>query len=313
LDVAQGWLEVLRAAGCIMADLAKRCTVVSTAPVGCGRSSRVVRATLAAPEPRKQTSDAVLKIAQRECEATLVNELQKLSYLSRQGQDMQQHLVASHGLHELTVDGSIGLALVLDYVANGDLEEHVQRGGMPEVDARPVVKQILSALELIHAYGVVHLDVKPGNILCERTDRELRVRLCDFGLAMFLDDADLVPRGCGTPGFIAPELLATGPALTNKADCFSLGVTVFWMVTGTSPFGAAESQREALELSRRGFSAEGASLSSQLQDLLSSLGRADRRTRLAAHEALAHPWFTVPHAPPTPKARAAHPISRRFQ
>jgi serine/threonine protein kinase len=272
----------------------------------------MVQATWNPRAPSERADEVVLKIARRGFEMMIVNELQKLNYLSRQGELMQQFLVASQGMFEVKVEGEHGLALVLDHTLGGTFEDRIPAGGIPEVDARPAFQHLFSALELLHAYGVVHCDIKPTSIFCDKNDDGLlTARLGNFGVSMFLDDAELVDSACGTPGFIAPELLLPSPKLTAKADCFSLGATLLWVVTGSYPFGT-DGSRSTLDLNQRGFSADGTDLSAELQDLLNRLGGTDPRTRLSASAALAHPWFKVPQAPARPKATPAHPLSRRF-
>jgi serine/threonine protein kinase len=264
--------------------------------------------------PSKQTEEVVVKIARSDYEGLLINEVQILRYLSGQGEPMQKYLVGSRGLYELRVDGKEALALALDYVADGDLLAHVPSAGMPEVEARPIFRQVLSAMELIHGYGVVHHDIKPSNILCERREEGLVVRLADFGVAAFLDDVGHYAEeyASGTPGFIAPELLRRSAMLSTKADCFSLGVSLYWAVTGMYPFGTDHS-RETFELNLRGFTAMGAELSAELQDLLTSFGVPDPRKRLSARGALAHSWFKLPLRPAHTNAKTGHPWLKRFR
>jgi serine/threonine protein kinase len=291
-----------------MANLATRCTIVSKTPVGYGPHSSFVRATMSAQAGAEHADEVVLKIARPDHEIKLVNELQKLNYLSRQGDVMQKYLVASHGMFELKVDGALGLALVLDHVPGGTLEEHIPSSGIPEVDARPAFQGLFSALELLHAYGVVHMDIHPSSIFCEKKDDGLlNTRLGNFGAAMFLDDAELLVERRGAAGFTAPELLLPSPTLTAKADCFSLGVTLFWAVTGTQ----LDESKEALN--RRGLGDEGTDLSPELEDLLIRLGGADPRRRLSACAALEQPWFKVPQRPARPNATCANPRSKRFR
>jgi serine/threonine protein kinase len=171
---------------------------------------------------------------------------------------------------------------------------------MAEAAARGVFRQLFAAAAGLADAGMTHRDIKPENILCEpRADGGLEARLIDFGLAAFLDDGEQMGRRCGTPGFIAPEilgLLGAEPAATLKSDCFSLGATLYFAVTGSRLFGSSEDSRETLRRNLQGFSGELSGASAELADLLTRLGRADPNERLSATEALAHPWFQE-HAP----------------
>jgi serine/threonine protein kinase len=123
-------------------------------------------------------------------------------------------------------------------------------------------------------------------------DGSVQARLIDFALAAFFDDEKEITRRCGTPGFIAPEILSESPKATRKSDCFSLGATLFFAVTGEYLCGKdCHDKGASLSRNRLGFHVEGLGFSAQLEDLLCGLGKADPAERLSASEALAHPWF----------------------
>lgn len=114
----------------------------------------------------------------------------------------------------------------LDHVGRLELKELIRIG-----------YQVASGLDAAHAKGIVHRDIKPGNILLESSSQ--RVRLTDFGLARVTTDDTLTQTGLlvGTPGYIAPEV-ASGDEADHRADLFSLGCLLYVMATGTLPFQA---------------------------------------------------------------------------
>ncbi|WP_157260634.1 serine/threonine-protein kinase, partial [Patulibacter minatonensis] len=124
------------------------------------------------------------------------------------------------------------LWLAMRFVDGPDLRVLLRRTGRLEPEqAVEVVEQIAAALDAAHAAGLVHRDVKPGNVLIEDgPGRDLHVELADFGLAR----AQGIDVAEGTPGYAAPEQLAgeeAGPA----ADVFGLGCVLFELLTGTPP------------------------------------------------------------------------------
>jgi serine/threonine-protein kinase len=110
------------------------------------------------------------------------------------------------------------------------LAEHGRLGGD---EAVAVTTAVLAALGAAHAAGIVHRDVKPGNILLGRTG----VKLADFGIAKRLGDADLTGAGqfVGTPKYLAPEQ-AMGEPATPASDLYSAGVVLYEMLAGRPPY-----------------------------------------------------------------------------
>jgi WD40 repeat protein/serine/threonine protein kinase len=143
------------------------------------------------------------------------------------------HVVAIYDVCEAPVP-----YLVMEYVPGGTLQERIARDGPLSVPSvLTIAFQAASALAAAHACGLVHRDVKPGNILLENdTDR---VRLGDFGLARTTDDASLTQTGmiAGTPLYMSPEQ-AEGHQIDYRSDLFSLGSVLYAACTGEPPFRA---------------------------------------------------------------------------
>ena len=132
------------------------------------------------------------------------------------------------------VDG-IGY-LAMRYVAGKSLDDRIQaRGPLPIEDTTRIVAEIASALDALHAAGLVHRDVKPSNILL---DDERGALLTDFGLAKRRDYSMLTAPGqmLGTLDYIAPEMLR-GEEPGPSADLYALGCVVFECLAGEPPFG----------------------------------------------------------------------------
>ncbi|MCW2867423.1 MAG: protein kinase, partial [Marmoricola sp.] len=125
--------------------------------------------------------------------------------------------------------------LVMEYVDGETLAQLVrERGHLSPDDAAPLVEQVADALVAAHASGIVHRDVKPSNVL---VDRSGRAKLTDFGIARIATDAALTQTGMvtGSPAYLAPEV-ATGGRGEEPSDVWSLGATLFHLLAGRPPY-----------------------------------------------------------------------------
>ncbi|MGZ0166585.1 MAG: protein kinase domain-containing protein [Planctomycetales bacterium] len=127
--------------------------------------------------------------------------------------------------------------LVMEYVSGQSLKEYVtEKGKLPHIEVFQLASQIAQGLAAAHAQGVIHRDVKPGNVMLH--DGGTRVRLADFGLARItFDNSELTSHGqyVGTPAYMPPEQLRGGK-VDARADLFSLGCVIYYMLVGYSPF-----------------------------------------------------------------------------
>ena len=122
--------------------------------------------------------------------------------------------------------------IAMEYVQGTDLKEVLRPGQPLPVDfVLEVADQVAAALDYAHARGVVHRDIKPGNILITANER---VKLTDFGIASAPTLSEPTAR-LGTPHYVAPEQLR-GEAVDGRADVFALGVVLYEMLTGKRPF-----------------------------------------------------------------------------
>jgi serine/threonine protein kinase len=126
--------------------------------------------------------------------------------------------------------------LVMEYVDGTDLARLIrEHGRLSEDVVAPLLKQAADALVAAHAAGIVHRDVKPSNILVDRTGQ---VKLTDFGIARLAGDPTLTQTGLvtGSPAYLAPEV-ASGHRGDASADVWSLGATTFHALSGRPPYG----------------------------------------------------------------------------
>ncbi len=126
--------------------------------------------------------------------------------------------------------------IVMQYVEGSDLKEIIQQQGrLPVEQAVLVTEQLLKALAVAHARGIIHRDVKPQNILIRASDGA--VKLTDFGVAYARDGADITAAGgtIGTANYMAPEQ-ASGQPIGPATDLYAAGVVLFEMLSGKLPF-----------------------------------------------------------------------------
>ncbi len=130
------------------------------------------------------------------------------------------------------------LFMVMDWIDGEDLRVRLQRGPLSIAETLEVGCRVAGALEAIHAAGLVHRDLKPGNLRLQdgRTDG---VRVVDFGVVRLQGDATrLTSAGflIGTPGYSAPEQVRGDEAIDGRADVFALGAVLYACLTGRKPF-----------------------------------------------------------------------------
>jgi serine/threonine protein kinase len=187
-----------------------------------------------------------------------------------------------------------------------------RRKRLGEPEARFYTRQITDALMYMHRRRVIHRDLKLGNVFVNN----MQVKLGDFGLAAKLShDGERKRTVCGTPNYIAPEILAGGEAgHSYEVDAWSLGVLVYTLVVGTPPFEThdVKATYERIRNNTWGFPSQAeCPLSSAVKDIVRRMLNPDPSQRLTLAEVAKHEWFTE-NATPTrlPESALTEPISR---
>jgi serine/threonine protein kinase len=144
--------------------------------------------------------------------------------------------------HAITVFGVIDEQdrpwIIMEYLPSTSLADKLREGTMEVDEVIRLAIQLCSALAAAHRAGIVHRDVKPGNVLLGEDDT---VKITDFGISRAIGDVTLTATGeiSGTPAFLAPEV-ARGEDATFASDVFSLGATLYTALEGVTPYGTAE-------------------------------------------------------------------------
>ncbi|KAK5130319.1 hypothetical protein LTR08_002205 [Meristemomyces frigidus] len=131
------------------------------------------------------------------------------------------------------------LYLIMEYVDGGELFHYVdERKGLSEDETVYIFRQIVSALLYCHRMLICHRDLKPENILLNQ--RDLTVKLIDFGMAALQPEGRLLSTPCGSPHYAAPEVVSSKPYDGTQADVWSCGVILYVMLTGTTPYNYSQ-------------------------------------------------------------------------
>ncbi|KAM6097482.1 ribosomal protein S6 kinase alpha-3 isoform 2-T2 [Chlamydotis macqueenii] len=189
--------------------------------------------------------------------------------------------------------------VVTELMKGGELLDKILRQKFfSEREASAVLFTITKTVEYLHTQGVVHRDLKPSNILyVDESGNPESIRICDFGFAKQLRaENGLLMTPCYTANFVAPEVLKR-QGYDAACDIWSLGVLLYTMLTGYTPFANGPDDTPEEILARIGsgkFSLSGGywnTVSDTAKDLVSKMLHVDPHQRLTAAQVLSHPWI----------------------
>jgi len=125
--------------------------------------------------------------------------------------------------------------IIIEYMKGKELLKRIQKKkNLSEVTIMKIVYNLLQGLKDLHDKGIMHRDLKLENILLRSKHSLVDVCIVDFGLATFVDEKEYLFRRCGTPGFVAPEIiiLRENERYNEKCDIFSVGVIFYFLLKG---------------------------------------------------------------------------------
>lgn len=202
--------------------------------------------------------------------------------------------------------------LVLEKVNNGELFQRiVNKLKLGQNETRAIYKQLLSGLRYLHERNIIHRDIKPENILLDVTPRtsptqtqtgpwdadeiDLRVKIADFGLAKFIGELKFTNTLCGTPAYVAPEVLKNDRNYSTKVDIWLAGVLLYVCLCGFPPFsdelGPPNMREQILQGKYAFYSPYWDQISDSALDLISNLLIVDANERFDINETCLHFWF----------------------
>ncbi|XP_009273282.1 PREDICTED: serine/threonine-protein kinase 17A [Aptenodytes forsteri] len=198
-------------------------------------------------------------------------------------------------LHEV-YETATEMILVLEYAAGGEIFDQCvaeREEAFKEKDVKRLMKQILEGVSFLHRNNVVHLDLKPQNILLTSKSPLGDIKIVDFGLSRIMKSSEELREIMGTPEYVAPEILSYDP-ISTATDMWSIGVLAYVMLTGISPFLGDDKQETFLNISQMNISYSGEDfdlISESAVDFIKTLLVKKPEDRATAEECLQHPWL----------------------
>ena len=243
---------------------------------------------------------AIKKIRKSSFSSLLSKELKEISILSGL---IHENIVRMHDFLETPSD----IFLVLEFCNMGDLNEFLNKFHKLSEDCiRYIFKQIGMAITFLHRLKIIHRDLKPQNILLNSNDsfsfvspisslipdKKIIAKIGDFGFARVLTDTTMATTLCGSPLYMAPEILL-GKNYDSKVDMWSIGTIIYQCFTGFAPFIAKTPQllRRQYETDQKLQPKLPPEASPDLNSLFLSLLKKDPRLRLGYSEFCSHPFF----------------------
>ena len=215
-----------------------------------------------------------------------------------------------------TIDarGAPTLDLVMEYVSGGDMYDYLRtrkrklklngkaakgvgwfpfwrRGaGLDEPDARRYFQQLVSAIDFMHARGVVHRDLKLENVLLDASKRY--IKLADFGLSAYVEDgaSTRLVTPCGSPHYAAPEVIVGMPYLGPPTDVWSCGVILYALLTGKLPFVETDMKKQFRKI-KDGTYTIPSYLSLEARNMIEKMMTVRVHRRLTVETVQQHLWF----------------------
>ncbi|KAH3757910.1 protein serine/threonine kinase [Pelomyxa schiedti] len=247
--------------------------------LGRGTFSVVVRAT----DKFTGESVAVKILNKTDCYAKLEKELQLLRAMSH------PYIIKFICSYESTTK----LFVVLELARGGELFNRiVERNCYTERDAAEVIRKVTEAVRFLHLNNVIHRDLKPENLLLRTLESDTDVCIADFGLARIIPESVMVTTACGSPAYVAPEVLE-GQGYGPLADMWSIGVISYILLCGYPPFysDTLPDLLEKIQTCEYGMNEEDwRYISDEAKDFVTGL-LVPCESRMTAQQALIHPWL----------------------
>ena len=180
--------------------------------------------------------------------------------------------------------------LILEYCAGGDLAHRIKKGKIPEEIARDYMKQLAEVLQYLQNKNIIHRDLKPQNILL--TADQKTVKVTDFNFARELYENDLAETLCGSPLYMAPEIIEKNQ-YTVKTDLWSVGMILYEMVYGNTPYYDANNMVDLIHKINNRPIKYSDIISLECNQLIRGLLQKDPNKRFSWTDFFSHSWLNT--------------------
>ncbi|KAM6986598.1 striated muscle preferentially expressed protein kinase [Aplochiton taeniatus] len=232
------------------------------------------------------------KVGKMECAAKFISARAKRKASALREMNLMSRLDHERILYFRDAFEKKNAVVIISELCNEELPERlIKKSTLMESDVRSCMRQLLEGLDYLHHQNIIHLDMKPDNILMADPQGD-HIRICDFGNALEITPDEAQYCKYGTPEFVAPEIVNQTP-VSKATDIWSVGVISYLCLTGVSPFAGENDRSSVLNIRNYNVAFDEsmfANLSREAKGFIIKLLVADR-LRPDTQECLRHPWF----------------------
>ena len=180
------------------------------------------------------------------------------------------------------------MLIIMEYISGGNLQNFVKkRRKLCEKTAKILFRQIIQGIRYIHSRGIVHRDIKLENILLDLNNI---IKICDFGVGKLIKPNTILKDQCGTPVYMAPEILKRNGYKGFPVEVWSAGVALYIMLSGTLPFNKDKDHDLEYSILNNNIK-EIKDISDEGNNLLKNILEKDPNKRYTCNQILEHPWL----------------------